>query len=117
MIDDNRNKHAVPACRKYKPNYKKPDSCDEFPFASTLEGAANTTYDFSVQIIKLKDNCASGSRTKWFYLRHRIRHNTSYWVDVIMPGQTSPISGALGTVVRDPLPDEESIVCVEEELE
>lgn len=117
VIDDNRNKHAVPACRKYKPNYKKPDSCDEFPFASTLEGAANTTYDFSVQIIKLKDNCASGSRTKWFYLRHRIRHNTSYWVDVIMPGQATPVSGALGTVVRDPLPDEESIVCVEDELE
>ncbi|MGW3362334.1 NucA/NucB deoxyribonuclease domain-containing protein [Streptosporangium canum] len=37
VIDKNRGV-AVPACRVVKTGYKSPDSCDEYPFASTVEG-------------------------------------------------------------------------------
>ena len=102
----NRDDHAIPACRKIKPGYRHPDSCDEFPFATTLEGAASTTNDFSVRIIPHRDNCSSGSRTGAFYLRNRIRDHSPFWVDVILPGESRPVSGAEGVVVSDPFPEE-----------
>ena len=80
--DANRDDVAVPQCKIIKPGYKKPDSCDEYPFATTMEGAASTTNDYSVRIVLLKDNCSSGARTGVFYTRNRIRQYSPFWVDV-----------------------------------
>jgi hypothetical protein len=98
---------AIPTCTNQIRAYTSPDSCDEFPFASTAEGAASTTNDYSVAIIHGKDNCSSGAQTSVFYQRHRIRHMTSFWVDIIPPGATQPTSGAPGEVISDFLPEEE----------
>ncbi|WP_034385653.1 NucA/NucB deoxyribonuclease domain-containing protein [Herbidospora cretacea] len=101
---DNNRKVSIPTCRKEWPGYQ--GHCDEFPFASTQEGAKSITYDCSVKVIPATDNCSSGSRTSVFYQRHRIRDTYSFWVDIIPKGQTAPASGAPGTVVYDPLPEE-----------
>jgi hypothetical protein len=97
---------AIPQCRVIKPGYKSPDSCDEFPFASTIEGAASTVNDYSVRLIPGRDNCSSGARTSVFYQRNRIRQFSPFWVDVILPGTSRPVSGAVGNIVTDPFPEE-----------
>ncbi|WP_158558285.1 NucA/NucB deoxyribonuclease domain-containing protein [Spongiactinospora gelatinilytica] len=104
-IENNRKK-SIAQCRKLKPGYKKPDSCDEFPFASTREGAASTVSNYSVKIIKDRDNCSSGARTSVFYQRNRILDRYPFWVDVIRKGTRHPVSGAPGVILIDPLPDE-----------
>ncbi|WP_204054503.1 NucA/NucB deoxyribonuclease domain-containing protein, partial [Planomonospora parontospora] len=97
---------AIPMCRTLWSGYRSPQSCDEFPFASTHEGAASTSNQYSVELIDVKDNCSSGSRLGVWYMRNRIREGSPFAVDVIPFGQTRPISGAPGVIVTDPLPDE-----------
>lgn len=84
--DDNRA-HKDGACYgrgKYKDLYEKtgipvserPDTsyqdCDEFPFASTLEGAASTKWDFSVKAVDKKQNQEAGRMLRRYYLNDRI---------------------------------------------
>jgi hypothetical protein len=79
-IDDNR-KAAVKQCKRYwGPNYTSGGrECDEYPFASTYEGAAEHDYDpeaqkfnFSAKPIPGDDNQAGGSLLKSFYAKNRV---------------------------------------------
>ncbi|WP_328443713.1 NucA/NucB deoxyribonuclease domain-containing protein [Streptomyces sp. NBC_00386] len=79
-IDDNR-KAAVKQCKRYwGPNYTSGGKeCDEYPFASTYEGAAEHSYDpevrefnFSAKPIPGDDNQAGGSLLKSFYAKNRV---------------------------------------------
>jgi hypothetical protein len=80
-IDDNR-KAAVKQCRRYwGANYTNGGTkeCDEYPFASTYEGAAEHDYDpearkfnFSAKPIPKDDNKAGGLILKSFYAKNRI---------------------------------------------
>ncbi|MCX4920207.1 NucA/NucB deoxyribonuclease domain-containing protein [Streptomyces sp. NBC_00687] len=83
-IDDNR-KAAVKQCKRYwGPNYTSGGKeCDEYPFASTYEGAAQHDYDadarafnFSAKPIPGDDNQAGGSILKSFYAKNRIIDGT-----------------------------------------
>ncbi|GAA2892276.1 hypothetical protein GCM10010517_56780 [Streptosporangium fragile] len=97
---------AIPECRKIR-DYRSPDSCDEYPFATTHEGAGgrNTGYNYSVAIIPNTDNCSQGGAMRVWYERNRILDFDSYWVDVIRQGRNSPESGAPGMVAYHPTPD------------
>ncbi|MFE0074717.1 DNRLRE domain-containing protein [Nonomuraea sp. NPDC059023] len=94
---------AIPQCRRIR-NYVKPDSCDEYPFATTLQGAGQTTtgYNYSVAIVHENQNCSQGGTISQWYQRNRILDLDAYWVDVIRRGDNRPYSGAPGTVARDP---------------
>ncbi|MFJ8197150.1 NucA/NucB deoxyribonuclease domain-containing protein [Streptomyces sp. NPDC096152] len=79
-IDKNRAA-AVKQCKRYwGPNYASGGKeCDEYPFASTYEGAAEAEYDpevrkfnFSVKPIPKDDNQAGGLLLKSFYAKNRI---------------------------------------------
>ncbi|MFF3459661.1 hypothetical protein ACFYXH_36280 [Streptomyces sp. NPDC002730] len=79
-IDKNRYE-AVKQCKRYwGPNYASGGKeCDEYPFASTYEGAAQPQYDpdakkfnFSVKPIARDDNQAGGLILKSFYAKNRI---------------------------------------------
>ncbi|MDJ1645425.1 NucA/NucB deoxyribonuclease domain-containing protein [Streptomyces pakalii] len=48
------------------------EQCDEYPFASTLEGAGNPTYDFSVKSIPARDNRVAGGMLRKYYVDDRI---------------------------------------------
>jgi hypothetical protein len=79
--DDNR-KAAVKQCRRYwGANYTHGGTreCDEYPFATTYEGAAEPDYDadakkfnFSVKPIAADDNGAGGNILLSFYAKNRI---------------------------------------------
>ncbi|WP_417553883.1 NucA/NucB deoxyribonuclease domain-containing protein [Microbispora sp. NBC_01189] len=105
MIDQNRNV-AIPTCRNQIRRYTSPDSCDEFPFASTYQGASRAGISYSVDLIDVKDNCTSGSRLGAWYQRNRILDDDPFWVDVIRKRETVPASGAPGLIASDPTPEE-----------
>lgn len=101
---------AIPECKKIR-NYVRPDSCDEYPFATTLQGAGqtNTGYNYSVAIINENHNCSQGGTMTQWYQRNRILDLDAYWVDVIRQGYSRPHSGAPGTVAHDPAPSSISL--------
>ncbi|MFD9219589.1 hypothetical protein ACFWDI_06055 [Streptomyces sp. NPDC060064] len=78
--DDNR-KAAVKQCKRYwGANYSQGGAreCDEYPFATTYEGAAQADYDpdakkfnFSVKPVAKADNGAAGSLLLGFYAKNR----------------------------------------------
>ncbi|MYS41292.1 hypothetical protein GTY23_08595 [Streptomyces sp. SID5998] len=79
-IDKNRAE-AVKQCKRYwGANYASGGKeCDEYPFASTYEGAAQSQYDpdakkfnFSVKPIARNDNQAGGLILQSFYAKNRI---------------------------------------------
>jgi uncharacterized protein with LGFP repeats len=61
-------------------------SCDEFPFASTHEGAQLTADtglpQYSRRLIRLRDNSTAGARVGTFYAAQRILHDDSFAVGV-----------------------------------
>jgi hypothetical protein len=54
------------------PDTSKQEECDEYPFASTLEGAAHPYWDFSVQAVPQKDNSIAGAELRVWYTNDRI---------------------------------------------
>ncbi|MER6831169.1 DNRLRE domain-containing protein [Streptosporangium sp. NPDC000563] len=55
-------------------------NCDEYPFKTTLEGAASTDWDFSIRAIKAEDNQAQGNALGRFYAQFRVGNENSFWV-------------------------------------
>jgi hypothetical protein len=59
------------------------NECDEFPFASTDEGAANNSgTDFSVKVTPKGDNQAGGNYIVGWYDAMRVLKDDAFWVDV-----------------------------------
>ena len=57
--------------------------CDEYPFASTEEGAASPDWDFSVRAVSGTQNRAAGGLLNWFYTSDRILYgNDEYYVEI-----------------------------------
>lgn len=79
--DDNR-KASVKQCKRYwGANYSQNNTrdCDEYPFATTYEGAAEHDYDqdakkfnFSVRPLPKPDNIAGGNLLTSFYAKNRL---------------------------------------------
>ncbi|MET8153816.1 NucA/NucB deoxyribonuclease domain-containing protein [Actinoplanes sp. NPDC049668] len=58
-------------------------SCDEYPFASTSQGAAmEGAGDFSRRMVDARDNSRAGSDLGQFYRRNRILGNDAFWVEI-----------------------------------
>jgi hypothetical protein len=68
---------ACPKSRKRPPG----KSCDEYPFASTEEGAANNS-DFSWDWVHAGQNSAAGGLLGAFYARNRVIDHDAFWVQV-----------------------------------
>jgi hypothetical protein len=88
--DANREDFAKPACRAEWPNYSaEGKDCDEFPFASTYEGAARHRYQdipygmFSVRAIDATDNQTVGRRLGVWYSFDRILDNDRFYVRIL----------------------------------
>jgi len=65
---------------KLKPP-KPGQSCDEYPFASTHEGAA-TNSEFSREWVDLAQNKLAGLQLATFYRKNRILNDDEFWVAV-----------------------------------
>ncbi len=48
------------------------EQCDEYPFASTLEGAGKASWDFSVKSVPAKDNRVAGGMPRECYVDDRM---------------------------------------------
>ncbi|MFD3910094.1 NucA/NucB deoxyribonuclease domain-containing protein [Streptomyces sp. NPDC058603] len=78
--DENRRKAVAQCKRHYGKDYAKTGKeCDEYPFASTHQGAAEVDYDpdakkfnFSVKAISKDENKAGGDLLKGFYGKNRV---------------------------------------------
>ncbi|MFI7055016.1 Ig-like domain-containing protein [Streptosporangium canum] len=56
--------------------------CDEYPFANTLEGAANGTFDYSVELIPVTPNTAAGATQRNFWERYRVLPGDTFYVKI-----------------------------------
>lgn len=57
--------------------------CDEYPFQSTEEGAANFTWDFSVRAVPSGENRSAGGLLRWYYFSDRVLYgNDAFWVEI-----------------------------------
>ena len=71
------------ACEGFVPA-EPGDSCDEYPFASTYQGADMAGPGrFSVASVNLNDNITTGSRLIAFYREQRVLDRDPFWVHII----------------------------------
>jgi hypothetical protein len=73
------NRNAACPSRRKPP--KKGLSCDEYPFASTHEGAASNS-EFSWAWVALAQNTLAGRELGLFYKKNRILNDDEFWVAV-----------------------------------
>jgi hypothetical protein len=66
-----------------KTHYKKPYSCDEYPFAATFEGAAYYPGDNRTAKVLATQNSAEGAYRVNMYRTERLLNNDPYWVIVV----------------------------------
>ena len=79
LNDKNRNT----ACPKSIPR-PPGKSCDEYPFASTYQGASRNA-DFSCHMINKQQNSNEGSLRRAWYNQVRLLEKDKFWVNVVQP--------------------------------
>ena len=72
---------ATAACGKT--SYKKPYSCDEYPFAATFQGAHYFPADNRTAKVLGSQNSAEGAYRINMYRSERLLNKDAYWVFVI----------------------------------
>ncbi|MCC2275969.1 hypothetical protein LKL35_11145 [Streptomyces sp. ET3-23] len=78
------------ACPKSMPR-PPGQNCDEYPFASSLQGASNNPTDFSYRMISASQNCQEGSIRKSWYNANRLFEEEKFWVEVTsLPTNAAP---------------------------
>ncbi|MEV4749567.1 NucA/NucB deoxyribonuclease domain-containing protein [Streptosporangium sp. NPDC049248] len=58
-------------------------NCDEYPFASSKEGAGAKDGNFSVQAVPRDDNIIHGAALDKFYADYRVVPGNQFWVKVV----------------------------------
>ncbi|WP_344192057.1 LamG-like jellyroll fold domain-containing protein, partial [Acrocarpospora corrugata] len=58
------------------------NSCDEYPFASTIQGAAAAEGHFSVRALNHKQNVDHGHVLRSFYAHYRVGGDNQFWVSI-----------------------------------
>ena len=70
------------ACRNVRPG--KGQSCDEYPFASTHQGAALAGHgNFRSEAVNDRQNKLVGTRLSTFYSRYRIADGDKFFVHIV----------------------------------
>ncbi|MEW1846306.1 NucA/NucB deoxyribonuclease domain-containing protein, partial [Nonomuraea angiospora] len=85
--DGNRTTAKTVCKKELAPSPLTDPDCDEFPFASTLEGAARATppHNFSVAWVDGTENDQHGLVLDAWYQNNRILNSDEYWVDLQQP--------------------------------
>lgn len=77
----NRNRSCPPPHGRPSPNSQW--NCDEYPFASTLQGASRTTYpDWGSEWVLKSQNDRQGGFINGFYWQSRVLDGEEFWVHV-----------------------------------
>ncbi|WP_425464755.1 NucA/NucB deoxyribonuclease domain-containing protein [Nonomuraea terrae] len=56
--------------------------CDEYPFASTLQGGGLGNGNFSIRALEKSHNSSEGWHKSVFYARYRVAGGNHFWVSV-----------------------------------
>ncbi|WP_283134725.1 Ig-like domain-containing protein [Rhizohabitans arisaemae] len=94
LIPPNREQHrrSINYCKYYMPEkYPEPfradklplggtNSCDEYPFASTMQGASYAQGHYSVKAVDAIQNTKQGRRLETFYADFRVGEGNPFWV-------------------------------------
>ncbi|HET8662419.1 MAG TPA: PKD domain-containing protein [Micromonosporaceae bacterium] len=91
---------AVAACRDWwGPDYSQGGQfeCDEYPMASTYQGASQAGIHYSARVIDRDDNGEAGRLLGAFYTNQRILHQDEFFVVLT--------AGSGGSGGGDPIPD------------
>lgn len=86
------------------------EQCDEYPFASTRQGAAHPVWDFSVKAVTRGQNASAGNALVQFYRDDRILYSDHYpqgeWLDMfyveIIPGGEGGGAGGGAPIIDHP---------------
>ncbi|GAA3412350.1 hypothetical protein GCM10018952_24770 [Streptosporangium vulgare] len=68
------------------PDYPAPAiwmNCDEYPFATTKQGAASANGHYSLRAVSAKQNRAHGDALGAFYAHYRVGSNNPFWVAIV----------------------------------
>ncbi|MEV2270481.1 DNRLRE domain-containing protein [Nonomuraea africana] len=68
------------------PNYPAPApwmNCDEYPFASTIQGAASAKGHYSLRAVNAKQNRDQGNALLAFYAHYRVGSYNPFWVAIV----------------------------------
>lgn len=86
--DANRNKIAAP-CRQERTRIENEGGsvagmqCDEFPYASSKQGAKDANGHFSIKYIPTGENNMHGRYLSAFYSRYRVGTDNKFWVRIV----------------------------------
>ncbi|WP_170991291.1 DNRLRE domain-containing protein [Herbidospora galbida] len=69
-----------PPYRADKMPYKKSTACDEYPFASTINGAAYAEGHYSIRAVNGRQNKLQGDELLAFYGDYRVGADNPFWV-------------------------------------
>ncbi|WP_176993295.1 DNRLRE domain-containing protein [Nonomuraea jiangxiensis] len=90
--DNTRHKIYINYCKYYEPKkYNEPfrpdrlpiggpNSCDEYPFASTKEGAGTAQGKYSLRALNRSHNSSHGGTIRNWYKDYRVGTGNSFWV-------------------------------------
>ncbi|WP_371517721.1 NucA/NucB deoxyribonuclease domain-containing protein [Kitasatospora sp. NBC_01300] len=79
----NRNRSVVGAmCTQYFGQLADDLQCDEYPFASTWEGAAKDDNNYSIMPVNKTDNLSAGGTLSAWYANERILDKDPFFVDI-----------------------------------
>jgi hypothetical protein len=85
------------ACRVPRPPNSEGQTCDEYPFAATHEGASKNP-DYSCHFLNGDNNSKEGSFRKAYLNSQRVLERDAFWVKVVKPTGVAPPQGLLGPV-------------------
>ncbi|MFC7106874.1 NucA/NucB deoxyribonuclease domain-containing protein [Nonomuraea rubra] len=55
-------------------------ACDEYPFAASTQGAANSNGHYSLRAVKYAHNKAHGTALNQFFTRFHVGEGNKFWV-------------------------------------
>ncbi|TQS07023.1 NucA/NucB deoxyribonuclease domain-containing protein, partial [Microbispora hainanensis] len=76
-------KYANPDKVAYGVPQKKSVACDEYPFASTEQGAGKRDGNYSIQAVSNDHNDAHGAALDKFYADYRVVPGSQFWVKIV----------------------------------
>ncbi|MET9340077.1 hypothetical protein [Nonomuraea sp. NPDC003804] len=62
---------------------KKDVACDEYPFASTKQGAGMQDGNYSIKAVSYAHNDAHGEALAMFYADYRVVPDSQFWVKIV----------------------------------
>lgn len=89
LFDSDINSNRYYACRGAPKPRPKNQQCDEYPFATSYQGAMFQQNNYSCQMVPAPENTTEGNIRGQWYATNRMGNGDAFWVHVILPPGSS----------------------------